>query len=123
MKSPDFPHAVSEAPLPREALAARGPLIVNLLVTHETRKLYRGGPLNVPRTEMLPPSNPEAHLMEVYRTTRIRRIKYLDIFPGPNEVICMPKPEKRFQSGGIEASIFENEIQQNGKATRIKKVA
>ena len=35
----------------------------------------------------------------------------------------MPKPEKRFQSGGIEASVFENEIQQNGKAIRIKKVA
>ena len=35
----------------------------------------------------------------------------------------MPKPEKRFQSGGIEASIFENEIQQNGKVTKIKKVA
>ncbi len=35
----------------------------------------------------------------------------------------MPKPEKRFQSGGIEASIFENEIQQNGKTLKIKKVA
>ena len=35
----------------------------------------------------------------------------------------MPKPEKRFQSGGIEASIFENEIQQGGKTIKIKKVA
>ena len=35
----------------------------------------------------------------------------------------MTKPEKRFQSGGIEASIFENEIQQNGKTLKIKKVA
>ena len=35
----------------------------------------------------------------------------------------MPKPEKRFQAGGIEASIFENEIQQNGKTVKIKKVA
>lgn len=35
----------------------------------------------------------------------------------------MPKPEKKFQSGGIEASIFENEIQQNGKTSKIKKVA
>ena len=35
----------------------------------------------------------------------------------------MPKPEKIFQSGGIEASIFENEIQQNGKTLKIKKVA
>jgi len=35
----------------------------------------------------------------------------------------MPKPEKKFQSGGIEASIFENEIQQNGKSVKIKKVA
>ena len=35
----------------------------------------------------------------------------------------MPKPEKKFQSGGIEASVFENEIQQNGKTIRIKKVA
>ena len=35
----------------------------------------------------------------------------------------MTKPEKRFQSGGIEASVFENEIQQNGKTLKIKKVA
>jgi len=35
----------------------------------------------------------------------------------------MPKPEKKFQAGGIEASIFENEIQQNGKTIKIKKVA
>ncbi len=35
----------------------------------------------------------------------------------------MPKPEKRFQAGAIEASIFENEIQQNGKTIKIKKVA
>ena len=35
----------------------------------------------------------------------------------------MPRPEKRFHSGGIEASIFENEIQQNGKTIKIKKVA
>jgi hypothetical protein len=35
----------------------------------------------------------------------------------------MPKPEKKFQAGGIEASIFENEIQHNGKNVKIKKVA
>jgi len=35
----------------------------------------------------------------------------------------MAKPEKRFQSGGIEASVFENEVQQNGKTLKIKKVA
>ena len=35
----------------------------------------------------------------------------------------MPKPEKRFQSGGVEASIFENEIQHNGKTVKVKKVA
>ena len=35
----------------------------------------------------------------------------------------MPKPEKRFRAGAIEASIFENEIQQNGKTIKIKKVA
>jgi len=33
----------------------------------------------------------------------------------------MPKPEKKFQAGGIEASIFENEAQQNGKPIKIKK--
>ena len=36
----------------------------------------------------------------------------------------MPKPEKKFQCGVIEASIFENEIQQkDGKPIKIKKVA
>jgi len=35
----------------------------------------------------------------------------------------MPKPDKKFQAGGIEASIFENEIQQNGKTLKIMKVA
>lgn len=35
----------------------------------------------------------------------------------------MPKPEKRFQAGGIEASIFENEAHQDGKTIKIKKVA
>lgn len=35
----------------------------------------------------------------------------------------MPKPENKFQAGGCEASIFENEIQRNGKTTKIKKVA
>ena len=35
----------------------------------------------------------------------------------------MPKPEQKFQAGGIEASIFENEIQHNGKTINIKKVA
>ena len=35
----------------------------------------------------------------------------------------MPKPEKKFMCGGIEASIFENEIQQSGKTIEIKKVA
>ena len=61
--------------------------------------------------------------MEVHRTTKIRKIKYLNIYPVPTEVIRMPKPEKKYQSGGIEASIFENEIQQNGKTLKIKKVA
>ena len=35
----------------------------------------------------------------------------------------MPKPDKKFQAGAIEVSIFENEIQQNGKTIKIKKVA
>jgi hypothetical protein len=35
----------------------------------------------------------------------------------------MPKPEKKFMCGGIEASIFENQIQKNGKTISIKKVA
>ena len=35
----------------------------------------------------------------------------------------MAKPEKKFQAAGIEASIFENEIQQNGKTVKIKKIA
>ena len=35
----------------------------------------------------------------------------------------MPKPEKKFSCGSVEASIFENEIQQNGKTVKIKKVA
>lgn len=35
----------------------------------------------------------------------------------------MPKPEKKFQCGGVEASIFENEAHQNGKPIKIKKVA
>ena len=35
----------------------------------------------------------------------------------------MPKPEKRFQCGAVEASIFENETHQNGKPLKIKKVA
>ena len=35
----------------------------------------------------------------------------------------MPKPEQKFQAGGIEASIFENEIQHNGKTVKVKKVA
>lgn len=35
----------------------------------------------------------------------------------------MPKPEKKFQAGGCEASIFENEINQHGKSFKIKKVA
>ena len=35
----------------------------------------------------------------------------------------MPKPEKKFQASGIEASIFENEAHQNGKSIKIKKVA
>lgn len=54
---------------------------------------------------------------------RIKKNKYLDIFPVPNEVMCMPKPEKKFQAGAVEASIFENEVQHNGKNVRIKKVA
>ncbi len=35
----------------------------------------------------------------------------------------MPKPEKRFQCGAVEASIFENETHQNGKPIKIKKVS
>lgn len=35
----------------------------------------------------------------------------------------MPKPEKKFVSGGIEASVFENQIQKDGKTFNIKKVA
>ena len=35
----------------------------------------------------------------------------------------MAKPEKKFQCGVIEASIFENEINQHGKPIKIKKVA
>ena len=35
----------------------------------------------------------------------------------------MSKPEKKFQAGGIEASVFENEIQHEGKPIKIKKVA
>jgi hypothetical protein len=36
----------------------------------------------------------------------------------------MPKPEKKFQCGGIEASVFENEVSQQGKPPlRIKKVS
>ena len=35
----------------------------------------------------------------------------------------MSKPEKRFQCGAVEASIFENEIQQNGKQFKVKKVS
>ena len=35
----------------------------------------------------------------------------------------MSKPEKKFQAGGVEASVFENEIQQNGKTVKIKKIA
>jgi len=35
----------------------------------------------------------------------------------------MSKPEKKFQAGCVEASVFENEIQHEGKAIKIKKVA
>jgi len=35
----------------------------------------------------------------------------------------MGKPEKKFQAGALEASIFENEVNQNGKNFKIKKVA
>jgi hypothetical protein len=49
--------------------------------------------------------------------------KYSNIFAVPKEVINMPKPEKRFQAGAIEASIFDNEIQHNGKTVKIKEVA
>jgi len=35
----------------------------------------------------------------------------------------MPKLERKFQAGGIEASIFANEIEQAGKRLKIKKVA
>jgi ribosomal protein L25 (general stress protein Ctc) len=35
----------------------------------------------------------------------------------------MSKPEKKFQAGGIEASVFENEIQHEGRPIKIKKVA
>ena len=35
----------------------------------------------------------------------------------------MAKPEKKFQCGVIEASIFENEFNQHGRPIKIKKVA
>ena len=35
----------------------------------------------------------------------------------------MPKPEKRFLCGAIEASIFENDVQHNGQNVKIKKVS
>ena len=35
----------------------------------------------------------------------------------------MSKPEKKFQAGCVEASVFENEIQHDGKFIKIKKVA
>ena len=33
----------------------------------------------------------------------------------------MSKPEKRFKCGSCEAAIFENEINRNGKAMKLKK--
>ena len=33
----------------------------------------------------------------------------------------MSKPEKRFKCGSCEAAIFENEINRNGKAVKLKK--
>ena len=33
----------------------------------------------------------------------------------------MSRPEKRFKCGGCEAAIFENEINRNGKAVKLKK--
>lgn len=54
---------------------------------------------------------------------RMTKNKYSNIFPVPTAVIPMPKPEKKFQAGAIEASIFENEIQHNGKTIKIKKIA
>ena len=33
----------------------------------------------------------------------------------------MSKPEKRFRCGSCEAAIFENEINRNGKAMKLKK--
>ena len=41
----------------------------------------------------------------------------------PPEVIQLSKPEKEFQCGALEPSIFENEIDQNRKQFKIKKVA
>jgi len=35
----------------------------------------------------------------------------------------MPNPEKKFSCGGINASIFENEILQSGKKIKIKKIS
>ncbi len=35
----------------------------------------------------------------------------------------MVNPEKRFRAGGIEASIFENEVNQQGRQIKIKKVS
>ena len=35
----------------------------------------------------------------------------------------MAQPEKRFKCGACEAAIFENEINRNGKAVKLKKVA
>lgn len=35
----------------------------------------------------------------------------------------MPNPEKKFSCGGINASIFENEVLQSGKKIKIKKIS
>jgi len=35
----------------------------------------------------------------------------------------MSKPEKRFRCGAIEASVFENTVNQQGRQIKIKKVA
>ena len=35
----------------------------------------------------------------------------------------MANPEKKFSCGGINASVFENEILQNGKKIKIKKIS
>jgi hypothetical protein len=60
--------------------------------------------------------------MEILRDLKGKAI-YTRAPSYPSEVVQMPKPEKRFRCGAVEASIFENEVQQNGKQFKVKKVS